>query len=57
MLTAGKAITMDVLVFQSKQKLFLNPQGAGYNIETRKYMVGMQEQTKSRVNISILGHF
>ena len=57
MLTVGKAITMGVLVFQSKQKLFLNPQGAGYNIETKKYMVGMQEQTKSRVNISILGHF
>ena len=47
MLTVGKAITMEVLVFQSTQKLFLNPKGAGYNIKTRKYMVGMQEQTKS----------
>jgi hypothetical protein len=36
--TVGKAITMEIVVFQSKQKLFLNPTGAGdgYNIETRE---------------------
>jgi hypothetical protein len=36
MSTVGKEITMNIVVFQSKQKLFLNPTGACYNIETRE---------------------
>jgi hypothetical protein len=45
--TVGQAITMQILMFQSKQKLFLTPTGVSYNIETRKYILGKQEQTKS----------
>ena len=45
--TVGQAITMHILVFQSKQKLFLTPTGASNNIETREYILGKQQQTKS----------
>ena len=44
--TVGQAITMQILMFQSKQKMFLAPTGASYNIVTRKHIFGKQEQTK-----------
>ena len=45
--TVGQAITMPVFMFQSKQKMFLAPTGASYNIATRKHIFGKQEQTKN----------
>ena len=38
---------MHILVVPSKQKLFLTPTGASYNIESKTDMWGKQEQTKS----------
>ena len=50
--TVGKAITMKIIVFQSTLKLFLNPTGAGYNIETRQGRGERGEGTVHHQNMS-----